>query len=90
MNKENCKKIYKTVMLIIVVSLITFILTTVVMYNKFSSLSDKNTVASGNAKLNSKINSIKKVLERDYLGEIDEEELVEGGFSIVDEKKAGG
>ena len=80
MNKENCKKIYKTVMLIIVVSLITFILTTVVMYNKFSSLSDKNTVASGNAKLNSKINSITKVLERDYLGEIDEEELVEGAI----------
>ena len=80
MNKENYKKIYKTVMLIIVVSLITFILTTVVMYNKFSSLSDKNTVASGNAKLNSKINSIKKVLERDYLGEIDEEELVEGAI----------
>lgn len=80
MNKENYKKIYKTVMLIIVVSLITFILTTVVMYNKFSSLSDKNTVASGNAKLNAKINSIKKVLERDYLGEIDEEELVEGAI----------
>ena len=80
MNKENYKKIYKTVMLIIVVSLITFILTTVVMYNKFSSLSDKNTVASGNSKLNSKINSIKKVLERDYLGEIDEEELVEGAI----------
>ena len=80
MNKENYKKIYKTVMLIIVVSLITFILTTVVMYNKFSSLSDKKTVASGNAKLNAKINSIKKVLERDYLGEIDEEELVEGAI----------
>lgn len=78
MNKGNGKKIYRTVMLIIVVALVTFILTTVFMYNKFSSGTKGNTFISGNANLNSKVNSIKRVLEKDYLGEIDEEKLIDG------------
>lgn len=80
MNSEKSKKIYRTVMLIIVVALVTFIITTVVMYNKFSSTITKNTFISVNGNLNSKINSIKNVLEKDYLGDINEDEQVEAAI----------
>ncbi len=79
MNTENSKKIYKSIMLIIVVALVTFIITTVVMYNKFSG-TDKYSVVSENAKLNAKINSIRKVLEKDFLGEIEEEKLIDSAI----------
>ena len=49
------------------------------MYNKFAS-TEKSTIVLGNDKLNFKINSIKKVLEKDYLGDIDEEKLVDGAI----------
>ena len=74
---ENSKKIYKVIMLIIVVALVTFVITTVVMYNKFSG---SNSKLSTNVELEAKINSIKRILESDYLGEIDEEKLIEGAL----------
>ena len=80
MQIENNKKIYKIIMLIIVVALVTFVITTVVMYNQFAGGKIGNTTFSTNIKLDAKINSIKKVLEKDYLGEIDEEKLTEAAI----------
>lgn len=74
---EKSKKIYRTIMLIIVVALITFLITTVIMYNKFAG---GNGSISSNTKLDAKINTIKRILENDYLGEIDEEKLIEGAL----------
>ena len=70
-SKIDKNKIYKIIMLIVVVSLITFIITSAFMYNKFNN-TKKVIVSANNAKLNVKINSIKKVIEKDYLGEINE------------------
>ncbi len=78
MKMERNKRIYRTVMLIIVVMLVTFVITTVIMYNKFSG--GNQNILSTNAKLNAKINSIKRVLDNDYLGEIDENKLLEGAL----------
>lgn len=78
MKTENSRKIYKTIMLIIVVALVTFMVTTVVMWNKLSVWNrGKIRVISSNAKLEAKLNSVKKVLEEDYLGEIEEDELID-------------
>lgn len=78
-SKIDKNKIYKIIMLIVVVSLITFIITSAFMYNKFNN-TKKVIVSANNAKLNVKINSIKKVIEKDYLGEINENDLLEGAI----------
>ena len=80
-SKLNRNKIYKIIMLITIVALVTFILTTVYMYNKFSTtLGNKYNVTDSNVQLNAKLNSIKKVLEKDYLESINDEKLTEGAI----------
>ena len=76
-SKVDKNKIYKIIMLITLVALVTFIITSAYMYNKFND-TKKVIVSTNNSKLNAKINSIKKVIEEDYLGEIKEEDLLEG------------
>ena len=76
-SKVDKNKIYKIIMLITLVALVTFIITSAYMYNKFND-TKKVIVSTNNSKLNAKINSIKKVLEKDYLGEIKEDDLLEG------------
>lgn len=78
-SKTNKEKIYKIIMLIIIVSLVTFILTTVLMYNKFATtLGKKYNVTDTNVKMMAKINTVKRILERDYLGNMEEQKLIEG------------
>lgn len=79
MNTEKGKRIYKTIMLILVVALVTFILTSAIMYNKFTG-NNSYALISENPDLNAKINSIKKVLEKDFLGDINEEKLIDGAI----------
>lgn len=80
MNVEKGKRIYKTIMLIIVVALVTFMITTAFMYNKMGYATGKYSMIQENAKLNAKINSIKKVLEKDFLGDIDENKLIDNAI----------
>lgn len=80
MNTERGKKIYKTIMLIIVVALVTFIITTVVIYNKVGNMNGKYTITPESNTLNAKMHSIRKVLEKDFLGEIDEQNLIDGAI----------
>ena len=79
MNKEKSKRIYKTIMLIIVVAVVTFIITTAIMYKTFSGESNQSFL-SNNYELNSKINNIKRILKRDYIGEIDESKLIDSAI----------
>ena len=78
-SSTNKEKIYKIIMLIVIVALVTFILTTAYMYNKFSTtLGKKYNVTDTNVKMTAKINTVKGILERDYIGEMDEQKLIEG------------
>ena len=78
-SKTNKDNVYKIIMLVVIVALVTFILTTVYMYNKFSTtLGKKYNVTDTNVKMTSKINTVKGILDRDYLGEMDEQKLIEG------------
>lgn len=78
MSKE--KKIYRTIMLIIVVALVTFILTTCVMSNNKYKKDGSYTNISENLKLNTKLNTIKKIINEDFLGEVDETKLTEAAI----------
>lgn len=78
-SKKNREKVYKIIMLIVIVALVTFIFTTAFMYNKFSTtLGKKYNVTDTNVKMNAKINTVKRILDRDYLGEIQEQKLIDG------------
>ncbi len=76
MNSKTGKKVYKIIMLIVVVAIVTFIVTTVLVYNYYSSSITGRYSSSENTKLNAKINIINKILKNDYLGNIDEEKLI--------------
>ena len=82
MNTKNSKRVYKTIMLIIITSMLTFLLTTIMMYGKF-----KNTFAISNKSSNtlieesgllSTLQEFKAILKSEYIGEIDEEKMLEG------------
>ena len=74
---ETRKKIYKSIMLIVVVALVTFIITTVYISNNFKRTTGNSySISLENLKLNSKLNIVKKILDDDYLGEIKDEEIL--------------
>ena len=77
MNNDKLRRIYRAVMLIIVVALITFVLTSVFLYNKLGTSSILNTGISGvSSELLRKIYSVKSILDNKYVSEINEEELI--------------
>lgn len=78
MSKE--KRIYRTIMLIIVVALVTFVLTTCIMNNNTYKKDGSYTNISENLKLNTKLNTIKKIINEDFLGEVDENKLTEAAI----------
>lgn len=81
MNSDKFKRVYKTIMLIIVVALITFVLTSAFLYKKLGNSSflsaGINTESSGLIK---KIYTIKAILNSKYVSEINEEDLLNGAI----------
>lgn len=77
MNFEKKNNIYRAIMIVIVTAMITFIITSVVLYNKYlkpedgllKTLSNKET-----SSLDTKVNQIKAYLDKFYLGEINDED----------------
>jgi len=82
MNNGKIKKLYKNTMLIIVVALITFVLTSMFLYNKLGTSSFISNI--GNNKINSelirKIYSIKAILDSEYIFEYNEQDLIDGAI----------
>ena len=83
MEKRNSQPVYKTIMLIIITVLITALVTTIVIYNfviksgKIAIKSEDNSSLSG---LEATLASFRSVLEEKYMGEIDDEALIEGAI----------
>jgi len=83
MNSNKRENIYKVVMLIILVAIVTFILTSIFVYNylksdngaKYIIVEDTDT---GN--INKTLSGIKRIIDSKYLGEIKEEEMVSGAI----------
>lgn len=87
--KKKGKKIYKIIMIIVITVFVTFILTSVGMYSYLSnqvgkSKTDINTILGGlNSSsnymdLDDKLAAYKQVLDKYYLGNVDESKLEEG------------
>lgn len=81
MSKEKIKRFYKTIMLIIVVALITFMITSAFLYKKIGSssyiLGNINGVSS---ELIQKIYTLKSMIDSKYVSEYEEEDLINGAI----------
>ena len=81
MRNEKLKKAYKAIMLIIVVALVTFVLTSVFMYNKLGTTSKYTSSLSGiNTELLKKIYSLRTIIDSKYISEVNEKDLVNGAI----------
>ena len=86
--KSIRQNIYKIVMLVILTATITFMITTMVIYNKFSDVySNKSSTSSINAENSSTetalvktLETFKMMLKQKYIGEIDEEKMIDGAI----------
>ena len=84
--KIRKQKIYRVVMIVILTVVITFMVTTIVMYNKFNNLyaSDSNTSNSTNTSneysLVQTLQTFKTMINQLYIGDIDEESMLEGAI----------
>lgn len=83
MEKEKRNQIYKTITIVAIAMFITFIVTSISLYSYFI----KNPISEGtvsnlkNSKdLTSKLQNYREIIEKYYLGEIDEEKLEEGAI----------
>ena len=71
MESSKKEKIYKVIMLILVTATVTFMITSIGMYNYFVRLSDDTeTIAK-------KLETVKKELEKYYIGDIDTQSMTE-------------
>lgn len=80
MNSGKIKKIYKTIMLIIVVALITFVTTTAFLYNKLGTSSSyiSLNIKGVSSQLIKKIQTVKTILDEKYISEMSEDDLING------------
>lgn len=83
MEKEKRNQIYKTITIVIISIFITFIVTSISLYTYFT----KNPISEGsisnikNSKdITSKLQSYREIIDKYYLGEINEEKLEEGAI----------
>ncbi len=83
MEKRSSQQVYRTIMLVIITVLITSLVTTIVIYNfviksgKIAIKSDDNSSLGG---LKATLANFRSVLEEKYMGEIDDETLIEGAI----------
>lgn len=83
MEEKKRFKTYKIVMLVILVAFITFLLTTIGMYQYFTKSGfGKSLITSSNTnnEIADTLNKYRKIIDKYYLGDIDEEKLKEGAI----------
>ena len=76
MEYQKRKNMYKVVMLVVLVAVITFITTTLFMYKYIGGNVKYVQVSSENSKISSALTSIRKIIDKKFLGEIDEEKIL--------------
>ena len=75
MEEKKSYKIYKIIMLMVLVSFITFLLTTIGMQQYFKG-DTKNTLDT----ITSELKNFRRIIDKYYLGEVDDEKLKEGAI----------
>lgn len=79
MKNDKLKRIYKSIMLIIVVAIITFVLTSALLYNKLGTSKYIN-LSGVNSELIKKVVTLKTIFDSKYIGEISEQELIDSAI----------
>lgn len=80
MDYQKRQRIYKTIMLIVLVALLTFILTTIFMYQYLGGETKYIYVSGNDGGISNKLSSFRKLIDQKYLGEVDEKSLEEGAI----------
>ena len=88
MNFEKKNSIYKIIMLIIVTALITFLVSSILFYNYYlktdkgniSALSKYISISDSTTTLEKKIEILKKYLEEEYMGDLNDEKMIQGAL----------
>ena len=79
MNSEKAQKIYRIVMIIIITALLSSLITLIVVNERFASTLNIGNIASGDGTtgIESALASIRSILEERYIGELDDEQMLE-------------
>ena len=84
MEEKKKFKVYKIIMLVCLVAFITFLITSIGMYQYFINNGNANkyflVTSSENGSIESELNKYKSIIDKYYLGEVDEEKLKEGAI----------
>lgn len=82
-NKQKRQNIYRVIMLIVLTAVITFMVTTIAMYSKFQnsgSLSSNGSSSSNENTLVKTLQSFKAMINKLYIGDVDEDAMIEGAL----------
>ena len=79
MNTSKGQKIYNVIMLIVITALISSIVTAIVVSEKITSSSSLKSIAEGDGTtgIETTLASIRTILENEYIGELDDEEMLQ-------------
>ena len=82
MEEKKKFKVYKIIMLVVLVAFITFLCTSIGMYQYFSEnpILGKAFTTSSSQNIESTLNKYKSIIDKYYLGEIDQEKMKEGAI----------
>ena len=82
-NKQKRQNIYRVIMLVVLTAVITFMVTTIAMYSKFQnsgSLSSNGSSSSSENTLVKTLQSFKAMINKLYIGDVDEDAMIEGAL----------
>ena len=79
METSKGQKIYKIVMLILITALLSSLVTSIIVHERLTSSSSISNIASGDGTtgIETALASIRTMLENEYLGELDDEQMLE-------------
>ena len=79
MNTEKAQRVYKIIMLIVITALISSLVTAIYVNEKFTSSTSLKNIAEGDGTtgIETALASIRTILENEYIGELDDEQMLE-------------
>lgn len=80
MEKEKKIKVYKILMLVVLSVFITFMITSISLYTYFTKNPISISAKSNNKDISNKLDKYREIIDKYYLGEVDESKLEEGAI----------
>lgn len=79
MNSEKAQRIYRIIMLIVITALVSSLITAVVVTERITSSTSIESIANGDGitGIETRLAYIRTLLEKDYIGELDDEQMIE-------------